>query len=64
MKWFVNGEPTEYKGGRTTSEIVTWINKRSGPPTRKVSHEELDLAIEQNKFTVVFYGDDSSVEFA
>jgi hypothetical protein len=32
----VNGEATEYNGGRTKDEIINWINKRSGPPSKLV----------------------------
>lgn len=63
MKWFVNGEPTDYTGGRTTPDIVNWINKRSGPPTKKVTGEALDTQIEQNQVTIVFFGSSESPEF-
>ncbi len=29
--WFVNGEKSDYKGGRTADTIVSWIGKRTGP---------------------------------
>lgn len=60
MKWFVNGEPSEYGGGRTKDEIVNWINKRSGPPSKAVTSSELDSQIENNKLTVVFFGADGA----
>lgn len=56
LKWFVNGEPTEYQGGRTKDEIVTWINKKSGPPSKAVDADGLDKTIEANKITVAFFG--------
>ena len=36
LKWFKNGEESEYQGGRTAAEIVAWINKKSGPPALDV----------------------------
>ena len=56
LKWFVNGEPTDYNGGRTKDEIVNWINKRSGPPSKEVDASTLAKTIEDNKVVVVFYG--------
>lgn len=58
LKFFVNGEPQEYGGGRTKDEIVNWINKKSGPPSKSVDAAGLDKAIENNKITVAFFGDE------
>ena len=32
IKYFKNGKPSDYNGGRTATEIVSWVNKKSGPP--------------------------------
>jgi len=56
LKWFVNGEPSEYNGGRTKDEIVNWINKRSGPPSRNVDSSELDKTIADNKVVIAYFG--------
>jgi len=56
LKWFVNGEPSDFNGGRTKDEIVNWINKRSGPPSKEVDATALAKAIEDNKVVVVYYG--------
>ena len=45
IKFFISGEPVEYGGGRTGDEIVSWLNKKSGPPATSLKSVE-----ELNKF--------------
>ena len=63
LKWFVDGEPTDYTGGRTTDTIVSWINKRMGPPAKEVTGDDLAAQVKDAKTLVVFFGDASSDEF-
>jgi len=43
LKFFRGGEPIEYEGGRTETEIVNWVTKKSGPPSKTLgSQEEID----------------------
>ena len=37
IKYFKNGSPSDYDGGRTEKEIVNWVNKKSGPPAVTVT---------------------------
>jgi len=54
LKFFVDGEPSEYSGGRTALEIVAWLKKKSGPATVAVtSVEELKKLQEANEVLVV-----------
>lgn len=64
LKWFVNGEPQEYNGGRTEDEIVNWIKKKSGPPSAQVDDAKLEELKKSEKFLVVFFGASDSTEFA
>jgi len=45
LKFFVDGAPSEYNGGRTADEIVSWLKKKSGPAATALSTVE-----ELNKF--------------
>jgi len=48
----------EYTGGRTKDLIVSWVNKKSGPPSSKVTCDELKTKIADNKFVLAFFGDE------
>lgn len=39
LKWYVDGKPQEFEGGRTADAIVEWIGTMTGPA---VSEEEVD----------------------
>jgi protein disulfide-isomerase A1 len=50
LKFFVDGVPSDYAGGRTSDEIVAWLKKKSGPPAITVStSEELKKFQEDNE---------------
>ena len=40
------GTPSDYQGGRTAVEIVTWVNKKSGPPAVVVKYVLYIFAID------------------
>ena len=54
----MNGQPTDYKGGRTKKDIVAWISKRTGPPSKELTATQLEDQIAQNNFIVAFIGKD------
>jgi len=37
IKFFRGGSPIEYDGGRTSSDIVNWVAKKSGPPSKHLT---------------------------
>jgi len=40
LKFFKKGQATEYGGGRTEKEIVSWIKKKTGPPAESLGDTE------------------------
>jgi protein disulfide-isomerase A1 len=61
IKYFKNGKASEYNGGRTEADIVSWVNKKSGPAFVTVSTAaELDGLQEKHESFVL--GSFSSLE--
>jgi protein disulfide-isomerase A1 len=54
LKYFKGGRAVDYNGGRTASEISSWVKKQSGPPAKTVtSAEEVQSLQEANDVVVV-----------
>jgi protein disulfide-isomerase A1 len=60
LKFFINGTPVEYEGGRTEIEIVNWVRKKSGPASREAkTSAEVEDHKNKNEVLAVFFGDAS-----
>jgi len=65
LKFFIKGEPIDYEGGRTSSEIVAWIRKKTGPASKQYnSVSEVESFTSGNEVAVVFFGESSSSSFS
>lgn len=65
LKFFINGSPIDYNGGRTQVDIVNWIKKKTGPPSVAVADAAaLEQQKKDNKVLAVFFGAQDSSEFA
>jgi len=54
LKFFKNGNPVEYTGGRTADTIVAWVEKKSGPPAVSLANPEASKKfVEDNKVAVI-----------
>ena len=65
LKFFKNGKPMEYNGGRTADTIITWVEKKTGPPA--VTLDSVDAAkkfIEDNEIAVIGFFADMESEAA
>jgi protein disulfide-isomerase A1 len=63
LKFFKNGKPQDYSGGRTADEIVNWLKKKSGPAAVTLETED-DLLKVQEANDVVVVGVFDSVDDA
>merc|ERR1712168_1246997 len=49
LKFFRDGKPGEYSGGRTAAEIINWLKKKTGPPAVTLSDVEGAKAFTEGK---------------
>jgi len=66
IKFLIKGteEPIEYNGGRTASEIIAWLKKKTSSPTVEVaSVEEAQKVISDNEVVAFFFGPTTSQAF-
>lgn len=63
LKFFKNGSPSDYNGGRTETEIVAWLNKKTGPACVTATTEAELEALKENNDAFAF-GVFSSLESA
>eukprot|EP01101_Sappina_pedata_P013224 TRINITY_DN94_c0_g1_i1.p2 TRINITY_DN94_c0_g1~~TRINITY_DN94_c0_g1_i1.p2 ORF type:complete len:502 (+),score=275.24 TRINITY_DN94_c0_g1_i1:39-1508(+) len=54
LKYFRNGKPSEYTGGRTSDTIVSWIEKKNGPAATTVTSADQIAEIKEKNDVSVF----------
>jgi len=61
LKLFSNGTPSEYNGGRTHPEIVSWLRKKTGPVLRTLaSVAEIEAFTRSSEVAIVYFGDNTA----
>ena len=64
LKFFSNGNPIEYKGGRTETDIVNWVKRKASPPMKAIKNiDEFEDEIRENDVVVVFWGEKTHSAF-
>merc|ERR1712241_1164794 len=63
LKFFKNGKAMEYSGGRTADTIVSWVEKKTGPPAKAIAGAEEAKAFVEGKDVAVIgcFKEESSV---
>ncbi|MCP3683415.1 MAG: thioredoxin fold domain-containing protein [bacterium] len=62
LKFFVDGNPTEYNGGRTEPEIVSWLRKKTGPPSKEfTAASDVEAWNNSNEVGLVFFGSNAEL---
>ena len=59
VKFFKKGVPMDYTAGRTEKDVITWVRKKSGPPTKLLkTTQEVEEFQKENEVCVVYFGKD------
>lgn len=54
----------DYTGGRTADTIVSWVEKRTGPPFHSFEEcSELKMASKKKKLNLIYFGDLEGADF-
>jgi len=65
LKFFRSGSPMDYEGGRKAPEIISWVEKKSGPVSAELkSQEEITKFTEKEGTNVVAYLKADSPEYS
>ena len=60
VKFFKKGVPSDYTAGRTEKDVINWVRKKSGPPTKLLkTAEEVEKFQKENDVCVVYFGKDA-----
>lgn len=64
LKFFMNGSPVDFNGGRTEDEIVNWVNKKSGSAVRELTEQSaVEKFTNDHEVSIVFFGAKDSAAF-
>ncbi|KAF4661546.1 hypothetical protein FOL47_006635 [Perkinsus chesapeaki] len=63
LYWFVDGDKSEYGGGRTASEITEWVTDMTGPAVKEASSRKLAEEEAGSKPLCIYEGKEASTDF-
>lgn len=57
LRFYYNGNMVEYNGGREENDLVTWLTKKSGDPTKDLTTvEEIEAFKKESDVAIVYFG--------
>jgi protein disulfide-isomerase A1 len=64
LKFYRNGKPSEYSGGRTAEDIIKWVKKKTGPAALELTNAEEAKKFKESAEVVVvgLFGDKESAD--
>jgi protein disulfide-isomerase-like protein len=58
LYWLDNGTQTSYDGGNTSEEIISWVLKKTSPPSSEIAEcDQILTTTDQNKLNLVYFGE-------
>ena len=59
VKFFKKGVATDYTAGRKEQDVINWVRKKSGPPTKVLKTvDEVEKFQKENDVCVIYFGKD------
>ena len=59
VKFFKKGVATDYTAGRKEQDVINWVRKKSGPPTKVLkTFDEVEKFQKENDVCVIYFGKD------
>ena len=59
VKFFKKGQATDYTAGRKEKDVINWVRKKSGPPTKSLkTADDVEKFKADNEVCAIYFGND------
>ena len=60
VKFFKKGQATDYTAGRKEQDVINWVRKKSGPPTKPLkTADDVEKFKSDNEVCAIYFGNDA-----